>query len=439
MKISVIGTGYVGLVSGVCFAYLGHDVLALDIDEKKIELLKNGHLPIYEPELDKYFLHALREKRITFTTSYQKLVEFGDFIFIAVGTPPKEDGSADLSYVESALSQISAYLTEDQYKIIVNKSTVPVGTGRWARNFIITKLKNRGFKSPQNCFDIVSNPEFLREGKAVYDFMNPDRVIIGSDNRNAAWKVASLYEAVNPTLLVCDVATAEMIKYAANSFLATKISFINEIANICEKLNADVDVVARGIGLDHRISPFFLKAGLGFGGSCLPKDISALISIMQKNGVPPLILTAVNKVNERQKLKPIYSLKSEFSSLKNKKIALWGLSFKPGTDDVRHSPSLDIIKALLHEGAVVYAHDPVATENAKASLLKLVDKIENVIFCSDMYIALQNSEALILVTDWKEYIEPDFTLFKNKIIFDGRNVWNPEVVKRYAKKYMRIG
>ncbi len=434
-NISVIGTGYVGLVSGICFAYLGHDVLGLDLDREKIEQLKNGSLPIFEPELDRIFSYAMDYKKISFTTDYSKAVEFADFIFIAVGTPPKADGSADLSFVASAYKEICRYIRDNDYKIIVNKSTVPVGTGRWARQFAVEILGKRGIKEPEERLDIVSNPEFLREGKAVYDFMNPDRVVIGSDNRDAAWRVASLYEKVNPTLLVADIATAEMIKYASNSFLAAKISFINEIANICERLGADVDVVSRGLGLDHRISPYFLKAGLGFGGSCFPKDVSALISIARQSGVEPKMLVSVMEVNALQRLRPVEALKERLGQLDGRSIVIWGLAFKPGTDDVRESPAISITKALLDEGAIVYAHDPVAKDNFKRSL----KSVENLIFIDDKYDNLEHADALILVTEWQEYYDPDFSRFSGKVIFDGRNLWKKEVVLRYARDYIRIG
>ncbi len=434
-NISVIGTGYVGLVSGICFAYLGHNVLGLDLDKEKIDHLKNGSLPIFEPELDRIFSYARDYKKISFTTDYSEAVAFADFIFIAVGTPPKEDGSADLSFVASAYEKICQYIGDNDYKIIVNKSTVPVGTGRWARQFAIDMLARRGVANPEERLDIVSNPEFLREGKAVYDFMNPDRVVIGSDNRDAAWRVASLYEKVNPTLLVSDIATAEMIKYASNSFLAAKISFINEIANICERLGADVDVVARGLGLDHRISPHFLKAGLGFGGSCFPKDVSALISIARQSGIEPQMLLSVIQVNTRQRLRPIEALKAQLGQLAGKAVVLWGLAFKPGTDDVRESPAIAITRALLDEGAIVYAHDPVAKDNFKRSF----GSADKLIFIEDKYDNLEKADALILVTDWPEYYDPDFSRFSGKIIFDGRNLWKKEVVLRYARDYIRIG
>ncbi len=435
-RISVIGTGYVGLVSGIGFAYLGHDVLGLDKDPFKVARLKAGELPIYEPELDEMFSFVRSEGRINFTEDYAEAVGFADFIFTSVGTPPRPDGSADLSFVESALQGIAEHLQEGDYKIIVNKSTVPVGTGRWARAFLLGELTRRGIRHPEACFDVVSNPEFLREGKAVYDFMNPDRVVIGSDNREAAWKVASLYEKVNPTLLVCDIATAEMIKYASNAFLATKISFINEIANMCERLGADVDTVSRGLGLDHRISPYFLKAGLGFGGSCFPKDVSALISTARSVGVEVELLSAVMKVNARQRMKPVEALRGEFASLKGRSVGLLGLAFKPGTDDVRQSPAIDIARALLEEGARLTVHDPVAVDNFLSALGDLADSVR---VADDPQHLIKDCEAVVVVTDWPEYKDINPTLFKGKVVYDGRNIYNPELIRRYARKYIRVG
>ncbi|WP_456419683.1 UDP-glucose dehydrogenase family protein, partial [Thermovibrio sp.] len=297
-RIAVIGTGYVGLVSGACFAYLGHKVIGLDIDREKIERLKRGEVPIYEPGLDRILSKALKDGNIEFTTDYGYAVKNADFIFIAVGTPSREDGSADLSFVESAYRSIAEHIGDNDFKVIVNKSTVPVGTGRWAKEFIAGLLRERGVKEPEKRFEVVSNPEFLREGKAVEDFMKPDRVVVGADNREVAGLVASLYEKLQPPILITDLPTAEMIKYASNAFLATKISFINEIANVCEKLGADVTVVARGMGLDHRISPHFLRAGCGFGGSCFPKDVKALIHTAKNVGEEPRLLSSVIEVNE---------------------------------------------------------------------------------------------------------------------------------------------
>ena len=439
-KIAVVGTGYVGLVSGACFAYLGHKVIGLDIDEEKVERLRKGEVPIYEPGLDKILAKALEHGNIEFTTDYEYAVKNSDYIFIAVGTPSREDGSADLSYVESAYRSIVEHIGDNDFKIIVNKSTVPVGTGRWAKEFIKSLLEEREVKNPEERFEIVSNPEFLREGKAVEDFMKPDRVVIGADNREIAGKVASLYEKLQPAMLITDLPTAEMIKYASNSFLATKISFINEIANICERLGADVTVVARGMGLDHRISPYFLNAGCGFGGSCFPKDVKALIYTAESVGEKPELLSSVMKVNEKQKLKPVEKLLKHIPDLKGKIIAVWGLAFKPETDDMREAPSIPIIKKLLELGATVKAYDPVAMENAKRVFAGELEKYGNRLqFVRDKYEALENAEGVILVTEWEEFKDVDFEKFRGKVVVDGRNLWELQIVKRYTKAYESMG
>ncbi|MEO2082634.1 MAG: UDP-glucose/GDP-mannose dehydrogenase family protein, partial [Desulfurobacteriaceae bacterium] len=425
-KIAVIGTGYVGLVSGACFAYLGHKVIGLDIDEEKVERLKRGEVPIYEPGLDRILESALKSGNIEFTTDYAHAVKNSDFIFIAVGTPSREDGSADLSYVESAYRSIAEHIGDDDFKVIVNKSTVPVGTGRWAKEFIAELLRRRGVKEPEKRFEVVSNPEFLREGKAVEDFMKPDRVVVGADDREIAGLVASLYEKLQPAMLITDLPTAEMIKYASNAFLAAKISFINEVANICEELGADVTVVARGMGLDHRISPHFLRAGCGFGGSCFPKDVKALIHTAESVGKEPELLKAVIDVNERQKLRPVEKLLKHLPELKDKTVAVWGLAFKPDTDDMREAPSIPIIRELLKRGASVKAYDPVAVDNArrifKKELKEFSDRLK---FVPDKYSALEEADALILVTEWEEFREIDFDKLTGKVVVDGRNLWEP--------------
>ena len=438
-RIAVIGTGYVGLVSGACFAYLGHEVIGLDIDEEKIERLKKGEVPIYEPGLDKILASALEAGRIEFTTDYSYAVRNSDFIFIAVGTPSRPDGSADLSYVESAYRSIAENIGSSDYKVIVNKSTVPVGTGRWAKEFISKLLTERGIEEPEKRFDVVSNPEFLREGKAVEDFMNPDRVVVGADNREVAGMVASLYEKLQPAILITDLPTAEMIKYASNAFLATKISFINEIANICERYGADVTVVARGMGLDHRISPYFLRAGCGFGGSCFPKDVKALIHTGEVAGEDVELLKSVISVNERQKLKPVEKLLKHIPNLEGVKVALWGLAFKPETDDMREAPSIPIVRRLLELGATVRAYDPVAVENAKRVFREEMEKFgERLQFSADKYEALEGADALILVTEWPEFRDVDFDKLKGKVVIDGRNLWEPSVMRQFCT-YESIG
>jgi len=436
-RIAVIGTGYVGLVSGACFAYLGHNVIGLDIDREKIERLRRGEVPIYEPGLDKILKKALKEGNIEFTEDYEYAVKNADFIFIAVGTPSREDGSADLSFVESAYRSIAQHIGDGDFKVIVNKSTVPVGTGRWAKEFIANLLKERGVKEPEKRFEVVSNPEFLREGKAVEDFMKPDRVVVGADNREVAGLVASLYEKLQPPVLLTDLPTAEMIKYASNAFLAAKISFINEIANTCEKLGADVTVVARGMGLDHRISPHFLRAGCGFGGSCFPKDVKALIHTAERVGEEPELLKSVISVNERQKSKPVEKLLKHIPNLEGRKVAVWGLAFKPETDDMREAPSIPIIKELLKRGATVHAYDPVATENAKR-VFKEELQTGRLHFAKDKYEALEGADALLLVTEWKEFEDIDFDKLKGKVVIDGRNVWEPSVMKEICT-YESIG
>ncbi len=438
-RVAVIGTGYVGLVSGACFAYLGHKVIGLDIDEEKIERLKKGEVPIYEPGLEGILKQALERKNIEFTTSYEYAVKNSDFIFIAVGTPSMDDGRANLSYVESAYRSISQFIDEGDFKIIVNKSTVPVGTGRWAKRFIKKLLAEKGVKNPEARFEVVSNPEFLREGKAVEDFMKPDRVIVGADNRDVAGMVAALYESLQPAMLITDLPTAEMIKYASNAFLATKISFINEIANICEKTGADVTVVARGMGLDHRISPHFLRAGCGFGGSCFPKDVKALIYTAREQGVKPEILESVIKVNEKQKLKPVEKLLKHIPELEGKTVAVWGLAFKPETDDMREAPSISIIRELLGLGAKVKAYDPVAVENARKVFSRELKTLpDRLYFVSSKEEALEGSDALILVTEWDEFKNVDFDKLRGKVVIDGRNLWEPSVMKAVCT-YESIG
>ena len=438
-KIAVIGTGYVGLVSGACFAYLGHKVIGLDIDKEKIERLKKGEVPIYEPGLDKILHRALEEGNIEFTTDYAYAVKNSDFIFIAVGTPSKEDGSADLSFVESAYKSIAEHIGNGDFKVIVNKSTVPVGTGRWAKKFIAELLRKKGVKNPEERFEVVSNPEFLREGKAVEDFMNPDRVVVGADNREVAGMVASLYEKLQPAMLITDLSTAEMIKYASNAFLATKISFINEIANICEATGADVTVVARGMGLDHRISPYFLRAGCGFGGSCFPKDVKALIYTTKQVDGEPKILEAVIEVNEKQKLKPVEKLLKHIPDLRGKTVAVWGLAFKPETDDMREAPSIPIVKRLLELGATVKAYDPVALQNAKKVFSREIEKYgKRLQFVTNKDRALEGADALILVTEWEEFRDVDFDKLTGKVVVDGRNLWEPSVMKNICT-YESIG
>lgn len=430
-KISIFGTGYVGLVTGSCFAYLGNKVICIDIDEEKIERLKKGDIPIYEPQLDKIVSLAKESDNIEFTTDYSYGIKNSDFIFIAVGTPSLPDGSADLSFVENALHTIASQITEDDFKIIINKSTVPVGTGRWATKILTTELTKKGIKEPQKHFSVVSNPEFLREGKAVEDFMNPDRIVIGSDDKDIALKTASLYSNLNPPMIITNLPTAEMIKYASNAFLATKISFINEMANLSEKIGADIEIVSKGMGLDKRIGPYFLKAGLGFGGSCFPKDVKALIHTSKHYDVESLILKSVMEVNEKQKIKPLEILKQSGIDLKGAKVTLWGLSFKPDTDDIREAASINIIDELLKNDATVIAYDPIVKSFPVEN--------KNFTIANDKYEALEKADILILIAEWDEFKNIEFKRFKDKIVIDGRNIWEKNILKKYTKACFSIG
>lgn len=431
MKISVIGTGYVGLVTGTCLAETGNHVTCIDIDSEKIESLTNGKLTIYEPGLDVLFERNKREKRLNFTTDLRYGIAGAKIIFLALPTPPNEDGSADLKYVLQAAGDI-AQLLED-YTIVVNKSTVPVGTAEEVRKKIskITKCH----------FDVVSNPEFLREGVAVEDFMKPDRVVIGSSSKRACQIMEDLYAPLvrqgNPIIFM-DERSAEMTKYAANSFLATKITFMNEIANLCERLGADVDMVRRGIGTDNRIGKRFLFAGIGYGGSCFPKDVRALANSAREAHYDFKILNAVMEVNMRQKVKLANRIVQYFDGdIKGKTIAVWGLAFKPYTDDIREAPSLANIDELVKRGATVKAYDPEAAENVKKLALS------NVEICADEYEVLKDADALLIVTEWPVFRTPEFEkmadLMKNRVIFDGRNLYDLDAMRKNGFHYISIG
>ncbi|MCS7287282.1 MAG: UDP-glucose/GDP-mannose dehydrogenase family protein [Anaerolineae bacterium] len=429
-EIAVIGVGYVGLVTGACFADLGNKVWCVDINEAKIESLKRGKVPFFEPGLEEIVRRNLRAGRIYFTTSYPEAIKNAQFIFIAVNTPEGEEGEADLSYVEAAAKEIARNL--DHPVIIVNKSTVPIGTGDFVAEIIRENMTN-----PSVPFWVVSNPEFLREGSAVYDFMNPDRIVLGSTNREAAEKVAELYAPLQAPVIITDLRTAEMIKYASNAFLATKISFINEIANICEALGADVKVVAMGMGLDHRIGSEFLGAGIGWGGSCFPKDVRALAYMAATHGCHPQLLRAVIEINQDQRRRLVHKLRNLLGgSLRNKVVGILGLAFKPNTDDMREAPSVEIIHMLQHEGAKVKAYDPAAMENAKAIL-------NGVEFKEDPYQVAQGADALILVTEWNEFKQLDMerirNLMRQPILIDGRNIYDPEKMKALGFIYRGIG
>ncbi|MGM0501993.1 MAG: UDP-glucose dehydrogenase family protein [Bacillota bacterium] len=429
MKLTVVGTGYVGLVSGACFAELGNDVICVDIDQEKIEGLRNGVMPIYEPGLEEIVERNYESGNLEFTTSLAQGVKNSDIIFIAVGTPSKEDGGADLSAVKAVAKSIAENMTE--YKIVIDKSTVPVGTGDWVEEFIKEHQKN-------DCdFDVVSSPEFLREGSAVSDTMNPDRVVIGTDSQKAAEILDELHQDFNAPILHTDRYSAEIIKYAANAFLATKISFINEIANICERTGGNVEEVATGIGTDHRISDKFLRAGAGFGGACFPKDTKAIVKTAKEQGYDFKVVQAVVEVNERQKETMVNKLKNLFPNLINKKIAVLGLSFKPNTDDMREASSRTVIKQLLAAGAEVSAYDPIAMDEAEEIF---GDKIE---YCSGAYETMEDAEALLLVTEWDEFQNLDLErvqdLLKKPIFIDGRNCYELEEMEEAGFIYHSVG
>jgi len=428
-KICVIGTGYVGLVTGTCFSDMGHRVTCLDINEKRIEKLNNGIMPIYEPGLKQIVDQNVDAGRLNFTTSYQEALEDAEFAFIAVGTPSSVDGDADMQYVKMAAETIASHL--DHPIIIVNKSTVPVGTGDWVSEII--KDINGGTTPP---FYVVSNPEFLREGSAVNDFMEPDRVVLGSTNREAAEKVADLYEALRAPIMITDLRTAEMIKYASNAFLATRISFINEIATICESLGADVKEVARGMGMDKRIGPSFLDAGLGWGGSCFPKDVKALAHMAATRGSHPQLLQAVMDINQNQRKRAVQKVEKALGGLKGKTIGLLGLSFKPNTDDTRDAPALDIARMLLESGAVVQAFDPQAMEVSKKEIPQLQLR-------KNPYETAEAVDALILATEWNEFKSLDFERIKanmkGNVILDGRNIWDGTELYEMGFTYFGMG
>jgi len=431
LKVTIIGTGYVGLVVGACLADMGHEIICLDVDKKKIGNLNRGILPIFEPGLDVVIKRNEADKRISFTTDKKKAMNFAEMIFIAVGTPQGNDNKADLSYVRQAAADIGKNM--DSYKVIVDKSTVPVGTAE-----LVRKVVKENLKKPID-FDVVSNPEFLREGNAIKDFMSADRVVIGHDTEKAKVKMEKLYRTFVRTfrpMVFVDIKSAEIIKYASNCMLATRISFMNELAKLCEKVGADVKKVAAGMGFDHRIGPYFLQAGIGYGGSCFPKDVRAFIEIGKENGVNFKILKAVEEINEGQKRSLLPKIKKLVPDLKGKKIALWGLAFKPKTDDMREAPSLVIIEQLQKEGAKVAAFDPVAKENAK-KLLK------NVQFVDDQYDVLKDASCLIIVTEWDEFrnfsYERAKILMKEPNIVDGRNIYEPEDLKEAGFNYLSIG
>jgi len=428
-NICVVGTGYVGLVTGTCFADLGNQVICLDVDRERIDNLNKGILPIYEPGLEQLVEQNVRAGRLTFTTDFSVALENVEFAFIAVGTPSGVDGEADLQYVRSAAEAIADVVNHPV--VIVNKSTVPVGTGDWVSEII---QKRRGVRPLEFC--VVSNPEFLREGSAIHDFMSPDRVVLGSLKREAASKVAQLYLSLRCPIVITDLRTAEMIKYASNAFLATRISFINEIANMCEELGADVREVALGMGYDKRIGSSFLDAGLGWGGSCFPKDVKALVHMAVLQGTHPQLLQAVIEINRNQRRRVVVRLRKTLGSLNDKVIGVLGLSFKPNTDDIREAPALEVIHLLENEGATIKAYDPQAMEAASRLFKRLT-------LCENPYQVAEGADALVLATEWNEFKNLDFARIRDTmrqpVIMDGRNLWDPILLRNLGFTYFGIG
>jgi UDPglucose 6-dehydrogenase len=436
MKIAVVGTGYVGLVTGTCLAEVGTDVTCIDIDQKKIEGLKNGIMPIYEPGLEEMVIRNHQKGKLHFSTSLAEGIRDCDVAFIAVGTPPDEDGSADLKYVLGVAAEIGRNM--NSYGVIVTKSTVPVGTAEKVRNAVATELKKRGLDLP---FDIASNPEFLKEGAAIDDFMRPDRIVVGVDSEKAEEVMRKLYKPFimnGHPLIFMDIPSAEMTKYAANAMLATRISFMNDIANLCEIMGADVNKVRQGIGSDPRIGSRFIYAGIGYGGSCFPKDVKALIKTAKENGYKMRLLESVEEVNDDQKSLLFNKILDYFKGdLKGKTFAMWGLSFKPNTDDMREAPSLVLIDKILEAGGHVKAYDPVATHEAQ----RIVgDKIT---FCTDPYDAIDAADALLIITEWSEFKLPDFDKISqslnHQVIFDGRNIYDFKEMKELGFDYFCVG
>ncbi|MGE0567927.1 MAG: UDP-glucose/GDP-mannose dehydrogenase family protein [Bacteroidia bacterium] len=436
MKIAVIGTGYVGLVTGTCFSEVGMDVTCVDIDEKKIENLKKGILPIYEPGLEEMVLRNVSKKRLHFSTSLKDSIQNAEVVFIAVGTPPDEDGSADLKYVIGVASSIGEHMEHPM--VVVTKSTVPVSTSEKVRNAVQASLDKRKSKLE---FYVASNPEFLKEGAAIEDFMKPDRIVVGTDRPEAEEIMRKLYKPFlmnGHPIIFMDIPSAEMTKYAANAMLATKISFMNDVANLCEIMGADVNMVRKGIGSDGRIGPKFIYPGVGYGGSCFPKDVKALIKTAKENNYNMRILNAVEDVNESQKEVLFNKVVTHYNNnLKGKTFAFWGLSFKPKTDDMREAPSLVIIEKLLKAGASVIAYDPVAMHEAQRILG------DTIAYSTDQYDVLNNTDALLIVTEWPEFRVPDFNeiakRLNTKVIFDGRNIFDVKEMKKLGFDYYCIG
>lgn len=438
MKITVVGTGYVGLVSGACLAEMGNDVLCLDLDPEKIRVLKEGGIPIHEPGLDQVVARNVAAGRLHFTTNVQEAVQFGTIQFIAVGTPPDEDGSADLQYVLSAARAIGRHMTD--YKVVVDKSTVPVGTADKVKAAVQAELDARGETIP---YSVVSNPEFLKEGAAVDDFMRPDRIVVGAEDDQAIFLMKALYapfQRNHEKLLIMDLRSAELTKYAANAMLATRISFMNELALLAESLGADIELVRQGIGSDPRIGYHFLYAGCGYGGSCFPKDVKALIKTGADAGHALRVLNAVEDANDAQKLVLVDKVVAHFGEdLSGKHFAVWGLAFKPNTDDMREAPSRVIIAELFRRGATVTAYDPVAMDETR----RIFGDEPRLAYAERPMQALDGADALLIVTEWKEFRSPDFQVIKAKlkspVVFDGRNVFDPQLPREAGLTYLSIG
>jgi len=430
MDISIIGSGYVGLVTGACFADVGHHVICVDNDSEKVRQLKAGEVPIYEPGLEEIIHRNVSARRLHFTGNIQEAVERSQIIFIAVPTPPLPDGDVDLTFVEKVAREIAGVLTD--YRVIVDKSTVPVKTGQKVAESI--KRYNRHGAE----FDVVSNPEFLREGCAVADLMHPDRIVIGAQSEQAIDLMKKVYEPFMAPILVTDISSAELIKHCANSFLALKISYINAVSGICEASGADVEKVADGVGMDHRIGRDFLNAGIGYGGSCFPKDIAAFIAISEQLGTPFTLLREVQRINEGQKARFLKTIRETLWVLREKRIAVWGLTFKPDTDDLRSSVAIELVEQLLREGAHVVAYDPKGMHKARA-----VKAIADAEFASSALEAVADAEALIIATDWNEFANVDLAVLRNKmrtpIVFDGRNLLDPETMRQFGFNYYSIG
>ena len=447
MRVCVIGTGYVGLVTGVCLSHIGHDVICVDNNEEKVKLMQSGQSPIYEPGLSELMKSSAESGKLHFTSDLGKGVTHGEILYIAVGTPPLPTGESDTRYVEAVARGIGTHLISD-YKVIVNKSTVPIGSGDWVRMIVMDGNKESGNNTEPN-FDVVSNPEFLREGSAVYDTFNPDRIVLGGNSEKAIAMMQELYQplvsrqfaddqSLPPVpVVVTDLSSAEMIKYAANSFLATKISFINEVANICDRVGADVTQVAKGIGLDSRIGSKFLQAGIGWGGSCFPKDVSALVHTADDYGYDSELLKAAINVNKRQRLMTLEKLQHELKILKGKTVGLLGLTFKPDTDDMRDAPALDLIDQLNRLGARVKAYDPIVSQSG------LSHGLSNVIIETDAEMLADGCDALVLVTDWKEFLKLDYDkmakLMNNPLVIDGRNFLDRQAVEAAGFRYVGMG